>query len=361
MFELVLAVGVVIVTSALCSLFEATLYAVPASHVEKLVQRKRRAGVILKALRKKVDQPITAILALNTVANTAGAAVAGALAVRALGEQWLGWFSAAFTLAILLFSEVIPKTAGVVYSRGLASFVAYPMQVLVWIFRPVIWLCSAITNVITGEREESVVSSEDLTIMVRMGQRTGTIGEDEATVMENILALRAKKVKEILTPRTVLVSLDGSLKASEARKDERIFNHSRLPVYTASRDEVTGIVMRKDLLAAASDAVGGGDVTLDELARPAHFLLEDTPLDRALGIFLERREHMCVVIDDFGGLVGVVTLEDVLEEILGKEIVDETDEADDLRAVARKRRDALLAANRPSGDSEEAPAEPPKA
>lgn len=340
MLELGIAVAIVIVTSATCSLFEAVLYSIPVSHIERLVQEERASGKTLQRLRKNVDRPITAILGLNTIANTAGAAVAGALAVSALGDQWLVWFSAAFTVAILLFSEVIPKTAGVVYCRGLSTVIAYPLQALVWVFTPIIWLCSLITRFITGTRKEGQVSPEELVVMAKMALRTGGLVEDEAAVIVNILKLRGKTVATILTPRTVLTMLKGTLTVEEAAQDPAVYHHSRLPVYMRDKDDVVGFVHRKDILAPI--AGDRADTKLSDIAVAMHFVLETTPLDGLLKVFLERRQHIVAVIDEFGALAGVVTLEDVLEEILGKEIVDESDEVADMRELARRRRDELL-------------------
>ncbi len=340
MLELGIAVAVVILTSATCSLFEAVLYSVPVSHVEGLVQEGSASGKVLQELRKDVDRPITAILALNTVANTAGAAIAGALAVDALGAKWLAWFSAAFTLAILLFSEVIPKTAGVVYSKGFSSAIAYPLKVMVWIFRPVIWLCSLITRVITGKREENQVSPQELVIMTKMGLRTGNIVEDEAAVIQNILALRGKTVRDVLTPRPVLHMLKGTMTVEEAANEKKTYHFSRIPIFFKDKDDVSGFVHRKDILAPlAKDKT---DTKLTDIAEAIHFVLETTPLNTLLKSFLERRQHMFAVLDEFGALAGVVTLEDLLEEILGKEIVDESDEVADMRELARRRKDELL-------------------
>ena len=340
MLELGIAVVIVILTSATCSLFEAVLYSVPVSHIEGLVQKGSASGKVLQELRKDVDRPITAILALNTVANTAGAAIAGALAVDALGAKWLAWFSAAFTLAILLFSEVIPKTAGVVYSKGFSSAIAYPLKVMVWVFRPVIWLCGLITHIITGKREESQVSPQELVIMAKMGLRTGNIVEDEAAVIQNILGLRKKTVHDVLTPRPVLHMLKGTMTVEEAAKKKKTYHHSRIPIFFKDKDDVSGFVHRKDILAPlASDRT---DTKLTDIAEPIHFVLETTPLNTLLKSFLERRQHMFAVLDEFGAIAGVVTLEDLLEEILGKEIVDESDEVADMRELARRRKDELL-------------------
>ena len=203
----------------MCSLFEAVLYSVPVSHVEAMTQRGQVAGRILKRLRQDVDRPISAILSLNTIANTAGAAVAGAAAAAVFGQHRLAYFSAAFTLAILIFSEVVPKTAGVVYSRPLASLIARPLQLLVWMFTPLVWLCRGATWLISRNRPEHGISDEELIVMARLGLQTGTMRPDEVQVIENILALENKRASEVMTPRSVMVALSQGQTVDEVEKN----------------------------------------------------------------------------------------------------------------------------------------------
>lgn len=340
MLELAITVALVILISAACSLSEAVLYSVPASHVEQLAEAGRRSGRIMRKLRKNVDRPITAILTLNTIANTAGAAIAGALAASVFGSKWVGVFSAFITLAILLFSEVIPKTAGVVYSRRLLRFVARPLQLLVWILRPFIWLCTLATKIVSRRHESDVISEEELLAMARMGLRTGVIAEDEAAVIQNILSLEMKAAQDVMTPRTVVFTLSADITVDEARHADGFFVHSRIPVYFKNGEDIGGLVHRRDVLGAVAD--DKLDVKVSALMKPVHFVLDKTRLNKVLKLFLERREQLFVVIDEYGGLSGVVTLEDILEEILGQEIVDEFDEVEDMRKLAQERRQQVM-------------------
>ena len=342
MLELSLVVGLVVLTSSACSLFEAVLYAVPLSQIDTLERAGRASGPVLRTLRAQVDRPIAAILSLNTVANTGGAALAGAIASRVFGSVWIGYFSAAFTLAILLFSEIIPKTAGVVYARRLAGPIARPLQILVLVFTPVIWLSRYVTRLVAIGREADGISDDDLLLMVRRGLRTGDLKPHEASVISNVLALEVKTAGQIMTPRTVLFMLDTDTSLADAAANEQLLQHSRVPVYDDDPDDIVGIVHRRDILrSAARDEF---DTTLDQLMHPVHFVVETAKLDQLLHVFLEQRQHLVVVTDEFGSVSGIVTLEDVLEEILGREIVDEFDEVADLRAFARQQR----AANRPT-------------
>ena len=339
MAELIVAVAAAVLISAMCSLFEAVLYSVPVGHIESLANADRKAGRILQGLRANVDRPIAAILSLNTIANTAGAAVAGAAAASVFGEAWVGYFSAAFTLAILMFSEVIPKTAGVVYNRPLASVVAPPLALLVWLFRPLIWLCGMVTRVVSRGREPEHVSEEEILGLARMGQQTGALESDHAAAIANILTLQDKSVRDIMTPRTVVFALPASTTLEELRT-RGTFEHSRIPVYDKNPDDVVGIVLGREVLAAM--AGGSGEARLEEMMRPVDFVAESVGVDRLLRMFMEKRQHLLIVLDEFGGLAGVVTLEDVIEEILGQEIVDEFDRVADLRELARRRREGTL-------------------
>jgi CBS domain containing-hemolysin-like protein len=339
MIELIAAVSFAIFISAGCSLFEAVLYSVPMRHIESLVHENRRSGKILKELRENVDRPIAAILSLNTIANTAGAAVAGSAATAVFGYQWLAYFSAFFTLAILIFSEVIPKTAGVVYGRSLVHVVALPLKGLVYLMTPAIWLCSLITNLIARGKRQDVVSPEELRVMASLSLKSGSIEPYQKSVIENVLTLNSKTAKDVMTPRTVIFSLSEHLNLEEASKQSTSWEYSRFPVYDEDMEDIVGIVLTTELFIALSK--GTKDIPLTELMRPVHFVAETAKLNSVLMAFIESREKLFVVIDEYGGLSGIITLEDILEEILGREIIDESDKVADLRELARQRRQSL--------------------
>jgi CBS domain containing-hemolysin-like protein len=243
-------------------------------------------------------------------------------------------------LAILIFSEVIPKTAGVVYSRPLATLIAQPLQFLVWFFTPMIWLCQLATRFVSKESLEKTVSEEELVLMTRLGLQAGSIEPDEAEVIQNILSLESKKVRSIMTPRSVAFSLSIRLSVEEVRQSEGILNYSRIPVYDKDSEDVVGIIHRREVL--STQVEDPREVRLIKLLRPVHFVPDSLALDTLLRQFLESRQHMVMVIGEFGEWVGVVTLEDVLEEILGREIVDEFDQVVDLRELAHQRRERVL-------------------
>lgn len=342
MLELLVVVGLVVGTSAACSLFEAVLYSVPASRIEALDRAKRPSGRILKEMRQKVDRPIAAVLSLNTIANTGGGALAGALAAGVFGASRIWVFSVAFTLAILLFSEVLPKTVGVVYARALAPFVARPLAWLVAFFRPLIALTQLATRAVRSESGEHRISDDELLTMVRLGLRSGDFRPHEARVIQNVLALERRTVADVMTPRPVVFILAAAVTVRDAAAMAELDEYSRIPVYAGDPEELVGVVHKVDILKAVAE--DRFETTLEKMMRPINFVVAAAPLDRVLRTFLARRGHMLAVIDEFGGFAGIVTLEDVLEELIGHEIVDEFDQVTDLRAFARRRR--LMAAQR---------------
>jgi len=340
MVELIIAVSCAMIISAGCSLFEAVLYSVPLRHIETMVQNREKSGRIFKELRGDIERPITAILSLNTIANTAGAAVAGSAATAVFGHQWLGYFSLFFTFAILIFSEVIPKTAGVVYARPLVPLVAIPLKWLVRLMTPAVWVCSHITGLIAGNRTEESVTSDELKTMARLSHRTGGIKQYQEIVIDNILSLETRTVNEVMTPRTVIFSLSEHLSLEEASKSSESWEHSRFPVYDKDMENIVGIVLTKELFIAL--ATGKKDMLLTELMRPVRFVVETAKLSNVLMEFMGSRQKLFVVIDEYGGISGLITLEDILEDILGREIIDESDQVVDKRKLARDSKSKLI-------------------
>jgi CBS domain containing-hemolysin-like protein len=336
MFELLISVGFAVIISAFCSLFEAVLYIVPTSHVETLVNAGKRTGRIFKNLRTDVEKPISAILSLNTVAHTVGAAFAGSAASSVFGYQWLPYFSIVFTILILIFSEVVPKTAGVVYGRSLVGLVAYPLKGLVWFMTPAIWLTGLITRVISKGKTQEDVTAEEIRAMARLSLRKGSIRPYQERAIDSILTLQQKTVKEVMTPRTVIFSLSQHLSVDQAARVQTNWEHSRFPVYDRDPEDVVGIVLTKELFVALAQEKK--DRRLSELMLPVHFVVETARLNRVLLQFLESRQHLFVVLDEYGGLAGIISLEDILEEILGREIIDESDEVADKQKLAGARR-----------------------
>jgi len=339
MVELILAVGLAMSISAACSLCEAVLYSVPLRYVETMVHQKKWSGRIFRTLRRDVGKPIAAILTLNTVANTGGAAIAGSAAAAVLGQDSLGYFSAALTLGILIFSEVLPKTMGVVYGRQLVPVVALPIRWLVSVLKPVVWMINHTTGLIARDRAPESISPDELKVMARLSLRTGAIKEYQEIIIDNVLSLDKRIARDVMTPRTVLFSLSEHLTFEEAAKKSKRWEHSRFPVYDKNVEDIVGIVLTKELFMAL--ARGEKDRRLTDIMRPVHFVTETARLNNVLMEFMASTQHLFVVIDEYGGLSGVISLEDILEEILGREIMDESDQVADKRELARKRRSTL--------------------
>lgn len=333
---LITAVSLALIVSAICSLCEAVLYSLTASQIEMLKKSGHSSAIILQELRADINEPITAILTLNTIANTIGASISGAAVAKLMGDDSLIWFSAIFTFTILVFSEIIPKTIGVTFAYKLAPVAAYPIKGMVILLKPIIWFCRLITSLLPTRKDEGNISAEELQTIAALSLESGGIEADEEKVINNILGLKTKIVREVMTPRTVTFSLDEHLTVEGAMKMViRLGSHSRLPVYDSEPDNVTGIVLRKDVLQAAAE--GKTDLVLSDLIHPVHFVPETAPLNRILIDFFDRRQHLFVVVDEYGSMTGVISLEDVIEEIVGREIVDETDRDKDMRELARSR------------------------
>ncbi len=341
MVMLIITVFGIVGISALCSMSEAALYSVSWAQIETMRKQQKPAGERLFTLRNNVDKPIAAILTLNTVANTAGAALAGALAAEVLGANNMALFAGGLTLLILAFGEIVPKTLGVAYAAQIASFMAYGIQWMVVILTPFIWLSGLLTRLVTSKSSDVIATEDDIRAMASLSHQSGGIQAYEEHTIKNILALDQKRVHEVMTPRTIVFSLqeDTNLETAYAMQD--IWNYSRIPVYGDNNEDLVGLVMRRDIGKAIKAEQGA--LTVCDIMRPIRFVLENQTLDKLFMEFLEAKQHLFAVLDEFGGLAGVVSLEDVLEEMLGHEIVDESDAVADLRAEARQRRNDLIA------------------
>ncbi|AGF79657.1 CBS domain-containing protein [Desulfocapsa sulfexigens DSM 10523] len=332
---LIVTVFLAVAVSAFCSILEAVLYSISTSQVEMLKKQGHKSGPILQELREDIDEPITAILTLNTIANTLGAAVAGAAAAVVFGEENLFLFSAVFTLIILLFSEILPKTFGVSYTVLLAPYIALPLRWMVIILKPIIRLCQLMTKVIPQAENNDTISAEELQAIAALSKQSGEIGADQERVIFNILELGNRVVRDVMTPRTVTFSLDETMTVADVMANEaRLSSHSRIPVYKNEPDNVSGIIMRRDVLRAVAEQ--RNDTKLSELTTQVHFVAEMSPLNHILVEFFEIHQHLFVVVDEYGAVTGVISMEDVLEEIVGREIVDESDKTHDMRELARK-------------------------
>ena len=326
---IVLAIGV----SFLCSVLEAVLLSVTPAYVGNLAVTKPVVAERLKGLKSDVERPLAAILSLNTVAHTIGAAGAGAQAAAVFGSASLGVFSAVLTLGILVLSEIIPKTLGAVYWRGLAPLVSRVLPVLIWITLPLVWLSQGLTKLLARGEKENSVSREEIAALAQIGHEEGVFDASESRILASLLQFSSLHARDVMTPRTVVVAYDETTPLAEIAAADRRF--SRLPVYAGDRDHVTGFVLRDEILEAV--AAGQGEAPASSLRRDVLTVEEGLALPDLFERFLERKEHLAVVVGPYGGTAGVVTVEDVVETMLGLEIVDEADREHDMQAVARAR------------------------
>lgn len=330
------SVVLVLSVSAFCSLSEAALYSVRMPYVRRVAEEGLRSGRILESFKRNMERPITAILIVNTAANTAGASVAGAQARILFGEGSLLWFSATFTLAVLFFSEILPKVAGVSYAAVVARTVSLPWAVMINILKPMVWASQKAAQLVSHDEPQALAPEEEVHQVAALSAEEGSILPMEAALVKNVLELDKVSARDIMTPRTVVFRLPETATVGEVADRVVDLPHSRIPVHPADdADHWTGFVFRSDVLAAlARDQF---DLPLVELRKPLGFLLEHTPAHRMLSDFLQRRHHLLGVMDEYGGTLGLVSLEDVMETLLGAEIVDETDRVADLQRMARRR------------------------
>lgn len=327
----VLAIGV----SFLCSILEAVLLSITPSFVEAAEEDRPKLAKDLRALRTDIDRPLAAILSLNTIAHTVGATGAGAQAAVVFDDTGVGIFSAVLTLGILILSEIVPKTLGATYWRSLAPFTVKVLPWLITVQLPLIWMSQAITRFLTRGKADSEVSREEITAMTSAGQRLGVIEEDEKRIIANLFQLPETEAKQVMTPRTVIEHLSADQSISEALDGRESFPFSRLLITGESVDDVRGFVVTRDLLLAALR--GEGDRPVSDFERKIPRIEEEMDLSALFDLLMEQDAHIALVRDAYGGTSGLVTMEDVLETLLGTEIVDEHDEEADLQKVALKR------------------------
>ncbi|MEP5764036.1 MAG: hemolysin family protein [Halieaceae bacterium] len=331
---LIIYLAIAIGVSFLCSVLEAVLLSVSPAFVEAQLQERPRRARVLKSIKDTLDQSISAILILNTFAHTMGAAGVGAQAVRVYGERWESLVAFLLTLAILYFSEIIPKTIGATFWRQLALPSAYIIAALVKLLFPFVWLSGRLTQLFSNN-QNAMISREELAALARLGEKDGALATEESLLMENMLGLRETRTGEILTPRTVVTALEASMPLSEALAGLEQTPFTRIPIYEGSIDEVVGIARKQKLYEADRD--GGGDKPLRDYASPVFRVSEELPVPLLLDQFIKRRQHMFLVEDEFGQTAGIVTLEDAVETLLGREIMDESDTVEDMQALAKSR------------------------
>lgn len=335
MLLLLLYLSVAIGFSFYCSVAEAVLLSITPSFIATLRGSKPAAAERLHKLKSNIDRPLAAILSLNTIAHTIGAAGVGAQASVAMENVPLGVVSGVLTLLILIFSEIIPKTIGALYWRKLGPAIATTVNWLILLMYPLVWISEKLTRVLSGGKSHHTVSREELTATLAIGAQQGVLDPHELTVFKSLMRFPTFEVRDVMTPRIVTVGFDETKTVGELYEQHPDLPVSRLPIFKNKLDETTGFVLKDDLLLA--HARGESDRPLADFRRDILSVLDTSTLPSLLEQLLKDRIHIAVVIDQYGSLVGVVTLEDVVETLLGLEIVDEQDSQVDLQQFARDR------------------------
>jgi len=304
------------------------------SYVAVLEKERPTVGRLLKLHKENINKSIASILILNTIANTLGAAAVGAQAAMIFGNDAVVYVSVVLTFAILFLSEIIPKTIGAIHWKKLAPITAYAIRLFIWITYPIILTTLFVTNKISkGNTDANSLTKEELLESMLISEDEGVIDEKESDVIENILNLDNIKVAEVLTPRSVVFALDENITIKEIiETKEDIFKFSRIPVYHESIEEVVGLVMTKRIF---QQALKDDSVTLGSIKKKIYSINENVPVSKALDLFIAKKDHMFLVMDNYDQTEGIITLEDCVETILGVEIVDESDSTVDMRELAK--------------------------
>ena len=335
MLLLIVYLLLALVISFLCSIMESVLLSTPTSFLLVKQNEEHKWAFTFAELKENIDKPLSAILSLNTVAHTVGAAGVGAQAVQVFGEEYFGWISAILTILILVITEIIPKTAGARFWRSLAKPVTYVIRITVVISYPLVIVSSWITKIISSKEEHQTTNREEIAALTSIGTDEGIFDDKEGKIIQNLLRLKDVKVKEILTPRVVVLEADENITLSEFMEKKEYLQFSRIPVYSDNDENITGYVMRQDVYEKLAD--DQHELSLKELKRAIVVAPNTIPLYSMWEKLLSSKEHIALIVDEYGGMDGIVTMEDIIETLLGLEIMDEKDTISDMQEYARQR------------------------
>jgi CBS domain containing-hemolysin-like protein len=345
----ILASTVTLIVVFVCSMMEAMIFSTTVAEIEALKRSAPRAGEILETLKLKMDETISTILTLNTIATALGSALIGAIGANLFAGKTLAIVMASFGAVLLVCSEVIPKNLGVAYRKSLQPTLARPLALMCRVLRPVTYLCNLVVRLVIKQSVETEKSDEEIILLAERGAQQGTISKNESNIIANVLSLDDVRVSEIMTPRTVVTTLKKSATVGEIFREYPNIPFARIPVYGKNVDDVVGLVRRRDLLKAKAN---DQDFELvEKLMQEISFIPETVTAANALQVFLKTHQQLLVVVDEFGATAGVVTMEDVMEHLLGREIFEKDDVAVDMRELARAKLQKQNRARRPSDGS----------
>ena len=324
-----------LIVSFLCSIMEAVLLSTTLSYLTVKEENGNRSAKKFITLKQDIDRPLSAILSLNTIAHTVGAAGVGAQATKVFGEVYFGIISAILTILILVLSEIIPKTIGARYWRELAMISGHAIRITIFITYPLVIIFPYITRLFSKRQNESTVSREEISALANIGTEEGIFGEKENKIIQNLIRLKSIRVSEIMTPRVVVSVADENMTLKDFLKNKEFLHFSRIPIYSENIENITGYVFRQTVFEKlAEDQVG---LKLKDIKRNIVVVPETNPLFKVWETLLEKKEHLVLIVDEYGGMGGIVTMEDIIETLLGFEIVDETDTITDMQQYARER------------------------
>lgn len=332
---LIVAIALTLGILFTCSLFEAVVLSTTVAEIEALKRSRPRRGAALEELKVGLDDTISAILALNTVASGVGSVIVGYLAGRAFGNSALVLVTPAFAAVLLIGSEVLPKNVGVVYRRALQPHIVYPLLTLRRVLTPVTWVCNLIVRLFVRQPAYYPGSEEEIRLLAERGAQEGILSRSESNIIANALSLDDVRVSSIMTPRTVVMALQRDATVAEVMREYPTLPFGRLPVYHRNLDDIVGLARRRDLLNAKANDKDNTPVA--ELMQEIQFVPETVTVAAALQLFLKSHQQLMIAVDEFGSTAGVVTMEDVIEHLLGREIFEQDDLAVDMRELARSR------------------------
>jgi CBS domain containing-hemolysin-like protein len=337
MVRLVLPLVIILTigTSFFCSLCESIVLSTTIAEIEALKKTRPRRGTLLETLKREIDATISAILTLNTAANSIGSIIVGALVVQLYGASVLAPISIGFGAVLLVFSEVLPKNIGIAHRRALQPYVVYPIGWLRRVLLPITWICAIVVRPFVGPPAKLHGSEEEIILLAERGAQEGTLTKSESSIIANTLSLDNVRVSEIMTPRTVVTALRRASTVGEVFVELPALPFGRMPVFGKNVDDIVGIVRSRDLLKAKAHDQDGALV--EQFMQEAQFIPETATVGNALQLCLKAHTKLLVVVDEFGATSGVVTMEDVFEHLLGREIFDKDDIAVDMRELARTR------------------------
>jgi CBS domain containing-hemolysin-like protein len=340
MIELLVVALVVVIGSALCSGSEAALFSVSLIKARQLAEGKSTAGKALLRIKENMKRPIAAIVILNNIFNIVGSIVVGGMAAAVLDSALIGVFSGFLTLSVIIFAEIIPKTLGERYAESISLAIAQPIAWLTRVMLPLVWLVERLVSPIVKGQVRQTTNEAEIALLAQIGQKEGSIAREEALLIQRAFRLNDATAGSLMTPRVSVTYLHGEQTLEEVRDTVIASQHSRILVIGEGIDDVLGVVLRSELLIAIIE--GRTNQHIEQMATKVRFVPQSVKADHLLDVFRATRRHLAVVVDEFGGFAGVVTLEDVLEVLTG-EIVDETDLVVDMQDWARQRRQDLLA------------------